>query len=191
MEMELKRRDRRPAARAEPFRRPVPETVPSRAPKRRAVAPSCRGLRPAERRRETPDIPTPDRPRRHSAAPTGRPTNKIGTRSACPRAQPARSRGVLALAIAHGGGPSRPQAHSETPYARSIVPFSYASVIAPTLIITRTLIEQSKTHRQGERSVSASLFAPSATTAASDGSSRPPPHSGGRRPSRSSTAGVC
>ena len=60
--------------------------------------------------------------------------------------------------------------HSETPYARSTVPFSYASVIAPTLIITRTLIEQSRDSRQADRSVSASLFAPSATTAASDGS---------------------
>jgi hypothetical protein len=35
---------------------------------------------------------------------------------------------------------------SETPDAQSIVeaPFSYASVIAPTLIIARTLIEQNR-----------------------------------------------
>jgi hypothetical protein len=84
--------DQRPAARAELFRRPVPEKVPSRAPKRCAVAPSCRELRPTEQRREKPDILRLDRPRRHNAAPTGRSTNKIGTRSACPRAQPTGSR---------------------------------------------------------------------------------------------------
>src|ERR1700733_7334415 len=60
--------------------------------------------------------------------------------------------------------------HSETLYARSTVPFSYASVIAPDSDYYVNVNRTKRDYRQADRSVSLSLVAPSATTAASDGS---------------------
>jgi hypothetical protein len=80
---------------------------------------------------------------------------------------------------------------SETAYARSIVPFSYASVIAPTLIITRTLIEQSKILVKRAVAFPSRYSRLPQQPPPAMGPGRPPQHSGGRRLSRSSTAGVC
>ena len=96
----------------------------------------------------------------------------------------------LVLAIAHGAIHAA-AGDSGTPHARSIGSFSYASVIAPTLIITRTLIEQSKIL------VKANVAFPHRCSRLPQ---RPPPATGpfdrfrieavaGR--SQSSTAGVC
>jgi hypothetical protein len=103
-------------------------------------------------------------------------------------------RGVadLALAIAQGAtqGAATP---SETPDAQWIVeaPFLYASIVAPTLTITRTLIEQNRTQVKANVAFGLHYSPLPQRPPQAMGLSRPLPRSSGRRPPQSSIAGVC